>query len=89
MVKVSFRREYGWVQLVYIILLKVVLGETCSGAVCVHRNVKCSFWIDPLLGAVCVHHIFKGSFWRDLRFVLCEYIEMLMVAIGETCFRCC
>ena len=48
MVKVTFRREHCLVLFLYIVLLEVVLGETCLGAVCVHRNVKSCFWIDPL-----------------------------------------
>jgi hypothetical protein len=74
---------------VYIEMLNVVLERPAFCAVCIHRNVKFSFWGDLRLVLFGVLHIVKGSYWRDLRYVLFVYIVILNVTFGETSVWCC
>ena len=48
---------------VYIEILKVVLEGPALCAVCIHRNVKYSFWVDMSFVLFCVLHIFGGSYF--------------------------
>jgi hypothetical protein len=58
------------------------------GSVCVHRNVKVSFW-RGLLCVLFVYIVLLKVPFRYLRWVLFVYIEILKVAFGLTCFWCC